>query len=72
MSVTRRSHYIPQFYFDNFTIGNLLYEYEKSSKVIEQKSPYGIGWKPYFNIFIDYFLKKNEDFSITPLYSCNV
>jgi len=60
MSITRRSHYIPQFYFNNFTINNLLYEYSKSSKAIEQKSPRGIGWKPYFNIFIDYLLKKNE------------
>lgn len=60
MSITRRSHYIPQFYFDNFTIGNLLYEYNKSSKVIEQKSPKGVGWEPYYNIFVDYHLKKNK------------
>ncbi len=59
MSITRRSHYIPKFYLKNFTINNLLYEYDKTNNKIECKSPRGVGWHPNFNIFIDYHLRKN-------------
>lgn len=60
MSITRRSHYIPKFYLKNFTVNNLLYEYNKTNNHIECKSPRGVGWHTYFNIFIDYHLRKNE------------
>ncbi len=60
MNTTRRSHYIPEFYLKNFTVNNLLYEYNKFNGHIEYKSPKGVGWQPHFNIFIDYHLRKNE------------
>ncbi len=60
MNITRRSHYIPKFYLKNFTVNNLLYEYNKINGHIERKSPRGVGWQPNFNIFIDYHLRKNE------------
>lgn len=59
MSVPRRNHYIPQFYLKNFTINNLLYEYDKANNNTECRSPRGVGWHPSFNIFIDYHLRKN-------------
>lgn len=60
MSITRRSHYVPQFYLKNFTIKNLLYECDKINNLIVCKSSRGVCWHPYFNIFIDYHLRKNE------------
>lgn len=60
MNITRRSHYIPKFYLKNFTVNNLLYEYNKINGNIERKSPRGVGYQPNFNIFIDYHLRKNE------------
>ena len=59
MSITRRSHYIPKFYLKNFTINNLLYEYDKANNNTECRSSRGVGWHPNFNIFIDYHLRKN-------------
>ena len=64
MNVPRRNHYIPQFYLKNFTINNLLYEYDKANNNTECRSPRGVGWHPYFNIFIDYHLRKNAGLEI--------
>jgi len=59
MSITRRSHYLPQFYLRYFTENNSFFEYDIKNGKITKKSPYGSAWEPFYYAFRDIHGMKN-------------
>lgn len=59
MSITRRSHYLPQFYLRYFTENNSFFEYDIKDGKITKKSPYGSAWEPFYYAFRDIHGMKN-------------
>ncbi len=49
MNTPKRHHFLPQFYLRYFTDSkNFLWEFDRETKLYDQKSPYGSAWKKHY------------------------